>query len=172
MAIFGARPLKAPWARERCRRYFVELPQEFMLLAGFPGRLSVERLMQIEALKRAQLPVLSHHGRWLICFRGKRAEFVDRASALREAVEQAFQYSKNGTPTEVICVDDSLNHEVIWTYGIDPDPPGAGRREAGERNRAPRAKRPVVQSPQATRTAQITRWRNTGRKSRDSRQVG
>src|ERR1700676_3126105 len=86
--------------------------------------------MQIEALKRAQLPVLSHHGRWLICFRGKRAEFVDRASALREAIEQAFQYSKNGTPTEVICVDDRLNHEVVWTYGVDPDPPGAGRHES------------------------------------------
>jgi hypothetical protein len=143
-----------------------------MLLAGFPGRLSVERLMQIEALKRAQLPVLSHHGRWLICFRGKRAEFVDRASALREAVEQAFQYSKNGTPTEVICVDDKLNHEVIWTYGLDPDPPSTSRRDAGERNGAPRPQRPAVHTSQATRTAQIARWRNTGRKSRDRRQAG
>jgi hypothetical protein len=127
--------------------------------------------MQIEALKRAQLPVLSHRGRWLICFRGKRVEFVDRASALREAIEQAYQYSKNGTPTEVICLDDGLNHEVIWTYGVDPDPPGAGRREVPEHNSAPHAQRQAVK-PRAAGTVQASRWSNAGRKSRGSRRVG
>src|SRR3982074_3257333 len=86
--------------------------------------------MQIEALKRVQLPVLSHRGRWLICFRGKRAEFVDRASALREAIEQAYQCSKNGSPPEGICVDDNLNNEGGCPYGPAPAPPAAARHEA------------------------------------------
>jgi hypothetical protein len=120
--------------------------------------------MQIEALKRVQLPVLSHRGRWLICFRGKRAEFVDRASALREAVEQAFQCSKNGSPTEVICVDDDLNSEVVWTYGIDPDPPAA--HEPAAPRTATRAARQVLPPP-ASR--QVARWR---RKPKENRRAG
>ena len=125
--------------------------------------------MQIEALKRVQLPVLSHRGRWLICFRGKRAEFVDRASALREAVEQAYQCSKNGSPTEVICVDDNLNSEVVWTYGIDPDPPVAARREVARFHsgaRGPQA------PPPASRAIEAVRWRSAGRKSKENRRAG
>jgi hypothetical protein len=125
--------------------------------------------MQIEALKRVQLPVLSHRGRWLICFRGKRAEFIDRASALREAVEQAYQCSKNGSPTEVICVDDNLNSEVVWTYGIDPDPPVAARREVARFHsgaRGPQA------PPPASRAIEAARWRAAGRKSKENRRAG
>ena len=107
--------------------------------------------MQIEALKRVQLPVLSHRGRWLICFRGKRAEFIDRASALREAIEQAYQCSKNGSPTEVISVDDNLNSEVVWTYGIDPDPPAAARRERPPDSTAARGDPKPCRRPQAGR---------------------
>ena len=126
--------------------------------------------MQIEALKRVQLPVLSHRGRWLICFRGKRAEFVDRASALREAVEQAYQCSKNGSPTEVICVDDNLNSEVVWTYGIDPDPPAAARHEAARFRSGARGPQ-ALPSP-AIRAMQAARWRNAGRKSKENRRAG
>ena len=125
--------------------------------------------MQIEALKRVQLPVLSHRGRWLICFRGKRAEFIDRASALREAVEQAYQCSKNGSPTEVICVDDNLNSEVVWTYGIDPDPPVAARREVARFHsgaRGPQA------PPPASRAIEAARWHAAGRKSKENRRAG
>jgi hypothetical protein len=125
--------------------------------------------MQIEALKRVQLPVLSHRGRWLICFRGKRAEFIDRASALREAVEQAYQCSKNGSPTEVICVDDNLNSEVVWTYGIDPDPPVAARREVARFHsgaRGPQA------PPPASQAIEAARWRAAGRKSKENRRAG
>jgi hypothetical protein len=124
--------------------------------------------MQIEALKRVQLPVLSHRGRWLICFRGKRAEFIDRASALREAVEQAYQCSKNGSPTEVICVDDNLNSEVVWTYGIDPDPPVA-RREAARFHRGARGPQTP---PPASRAIEAARWRAAGRKSKENRRAG
>jgi len=126
--------------------------------------------MQIEALKRVQLPVLSHRGRWLICFRGKRAEFIDRASALREAIEQAYQCSKNGSPTEVISVDDNLNSEVVWTYGIDPDPPAAARHEAARFHSGARGPQ-ALPSP-AIRAMQAARWRNAGRKSKENRRAG
>ena len=126
--------------------------------------------MQIEALKRVQLPVLSHRGRWLICFRGKRAEFIDRASALREAIEQAYQCSKNGSPTEVISVDDNLNSEVVWTYGIDPDPPAAARHEAARFRSGARGPQ-ALPSP-AIRAMQAARWRNAGRKSKENRRAG
>jgi hypothetical protein len=126
--------------------------------------------MQIEALKRVQLPVLSHRGRWLICFRGKRAEFIDRASALREAIEQAYQCSKNGSPTEVICVDDNLNSEVVWTYGTDPDPPAAARHEAARFRSGARGPQ-ALPSP-AIRAMQAARWRNAGRKSKENRRAG
>jgi hypothetical protein len=125
--------------------------------------------MQIEALKRVQLPVLSHRGRWLICFRGKRAEFIDRASALREAVEQAYQCSKNGSPTEVICVDDNLNSEVVWTYGIDPDPPVAARREVARFHSGARGPQGP---PPASRAIEAARWRAAGRKSKENRRAG
>jgi hypothetical protein len=129
--------------------------------------------MQIDTLKRVQLPVLSHHGRWLISFRGKRAEFVDRASALREAVEQAYQYSKNGSPTEVICVDDRLNLEVVWTYGIDPNPPSADIRPPARPSRGPpRASHQPIEAQRAPRTAQVAHWRNASRKSKENRRVG
>ena len=126
--------------------------------------------MQIEALKRVQLPVLSHRGRWLICFRGKRAEFIDRASALREAIEQAYQCSKNGSPTEGICVDDNLNSEVVWTYGIDPDPPAVAGREAARFHSGARG--PQALPPPASRAMQAARWRNAGRKSKENRRAG
>jgi len=126
--------------------------------------------MQIEALKRVQLPVLSHRGRWLICFRGKRAEFIDRASALREAIEQAYQCSKNGSPTEVICVDDNLNSEVVWTYGTDADPPAAARHEAARFRSGARGPQ-ALPSP-AIRAMQAARWRNAGRKSKENRRAG
>ena len=126
--------------------------------------------MQIEALKRVQLPVLSHRGRWLICFRGKRAEFVDRDSALREAIEQAFQCSKNGSPTEVICVDHNLTTEVVWTYGVDPDPPAA-ECEPAKLHLGPRAPRQGLPPP-PSRTMQAVRLRVAGRKSKENRRAG
>jgi|SRR3954470_2914202 hypothetical protein len=123
--------------------------------------------MQIEALKRVQLPVLSHRGRWFICFRGKRAEFIDRASALREAVEQAYQCSKNGSPTEVICIDHNLNSDVVWTYGVDPDPP---TRESARPHNGARGRQALP--PPASRPMRAARWRNHGRKSKENRQAG
>ena len=75
--------------------------------------------------KLCQLPVLSQNGHWLMRFRGKRVEFVDRQSALREAILEAFEHSKNGTPTQVVCIDEQLAIEIVWTYGVDPDPPAA-----------------------------------------------
>jgi len=76
--------------------------------------------------KLCQLPLLNQNGRWLMRFRGKRVEFVDRASALREAILEAFEHSRNGTPTQVVCIDEQqLAIEVVWTYGVDPDPPAA-----------------------------------------------
>jgi hypothetical protein len=109
--------------------------------------------MQLEALKRTQLPVVSRHGRWLICFRGKRAEFVDRASALREAIEEAYRFSKDGTPTEVVCVDDHLKVEVVWTYGKDPNPPSAASSTPVGAKREPRAHLPIVRPARPARMA-------------------
>ena len=75
--------------------------------------------------KFCQLPLLNQDGRWLMRFRGKRVGFVDRPSAVRAAILEAFEHSKNGTPTQVVCIDDQLAIEIVWTYGIDPDPPAA-----------------------------------------------
>ena len=81
--------------------------------------------MSYASHKPCQLPVLNQNGRWLMRFRGKRVEFVDRESAVREAIKEAFDNSKNGTPTQVVCIDDQLAIEIVWTYGVDPDPPAA-----------------------------------------------
>jgi hypothetical protein len=78
--------------------------------------------MAYAARKFLQLPVMNQNGRWLMRFRGKRVEFVDRRSALREAIIEAFEHSRNGTPTQVVCIDDHLTLEIVWTYGVDPDP--------------------------------------------------
>jgi hypothetical protein len=55
-------------------------------------------------------------------FRGKRVAFADRQSAVREAILEAFEHSRNGTPTRVVCINDHLDIEVVWTYGVDPNP--------------------------------------------------
>jgi hypothetical protein len=81
--------------------------------------------MTSAARKFAQLPLLCQNGRWLMRFRGKRAEFADRDAALREAIREAFDHSRNGTPTQVVCIDEHLAIEIVWTYGNDPDPPAA-----------------------------------------------
>src|SRR4030081_3153923 len=95
--------------------------------------------------KFAQLPLISQNGRWLMRFRGKRAEFVDRRSALRAAVLEAFEHSRNGTPTQVVCIDDRLAIEIVWTEGVTPAPPGgfankpqsSGRRTLNAASRHP-----------------------------------
>jgi hypothetical protein len=81
--------------------------------------------MRHASRKLCQLPLLSRNGRWHMRFRGKRVEFVDRPSALRAAILEAFEHSKNGTPTQVVCIEDHLAIEIVWTYGVDPDPPVA-----------------------------------------------
>jgi len=93
--------------------------------------------MSSAARKHAQLPLFSHDGRWLMRFRGKRAEFADRRTALRAAILEAFEHSRNGTPTQVVCIDDQLTIEIVWTYGVDPDPPGAPAEKP------PAARRPL-----------------------------
>ena len=97
------------------------------------------------ARKLTQLPLLSHNGRWLIRFRGKRAEFVDRRSAVRAAILEAFEHSRNGTPTQVVSIDDRLAIEILWTYGVDPDPPGVFAERPQEP--APRPTRAQARHP-------------------------
>jgi hypothetical protein len=93
--------------------------------------------MSSTARKHAQLPLFSENGRWLMRFRGKHAEFTDQRTALRAAILEAFEHSRNGTPTQVICIDDHLTIEIAWTYGVDPDPPAAPAEKA------PAARRPL-----------------------------
>ena len=109
--------------------------------------------MKSAARELTQLPLLCQNGRWLMRFRGKRAEFVDRRTALRAAILEAFDNSRNGTPTQVICVDEHLSIEIAWTYGVDPDPPAAlvDKSAASER-------RPLGGTPRAThRAARLAR---------------
>jgi hypothetical protein len=94
------------------------------------------------ARKLTQLPLLSQNGRWAMRFRGKRAEFVDRHTALRAAILEAFENSRNGTPTQVVCVDEHLSIEIAWTYGVDPDPPAALTERPPSSDR-----RPLVDAP-------------------------
>jgi len=58
-------------------------------------------------------------------FRGKRAEFVDLRSAAQAAICEAYHASKNGSPTQVVSIDGDTGLEVLWTYGVDPDPANA-----------------------------------------------
>jgi hypothetical protein len=105
--------------------------------------------MAYAARKFLQLPVLNQNGRWLLRFRGKRVEFADRRSALREAILEAFEHSRNGTPTQVVSIDDHLTLEIVWTYGVDPDPAPVGAAQPADRggsvgaagSRPPRAAR-------------------------------
>lgn len=92
--------------------------------------------MAYAARKFLQLPVLNQDGRWLMRFRGKRVEFVDRRSALREAILEAFEHSRNGTPTQVVCIDEHLTFEIVWTYGVDPDPTPADTAQWADRQRS------------------------------------
>ena len=109
--------------------------------------------MNAPARKHAQLPLFSQNGRWLMRFRGKRAEFADRRTALRAAILEAFEHSRNGTPTQVICIDDQLTIEVAWTYGVDADPPSslpdeppASARRPIRRHAAPTGAAPRVRA--------------------------
>jgi hypothetical protein len=92
--------------------------------------------MNRAAHKFLQLPVLNQNGRWLLRFRGKRVEFVDRPSAVREAILEAFEHSRNGTPTQVVCIDEDLAIEIVWTYGVDPDPTPADMAQWADRRRS------------------------------------
>ena len=106
------------------------------------------------ARKLTQLPLLSQNGRWAMRFRGKRAEFADRRSALRAAIVEAFENSRNGTPTQVICVDEHLSIEIAWTYGVDPDPPAAFAERPPPSDRRPLADAPRRQH-RAARYARV-----------------
>ena len=109
------------------------------------------------ARKLTQLPLLCQNGRWLIRFRGKRAEFVDRRSALRAAILEAFEHSRNGTPTQVVSIDDHLAIEIVWTYGVDPDPPGAFAEQPPSAARRPLAAPPQPPRPSARRAGAMSR---------------
>ena len=85
-----------------------------------------------------QLPLLNHNGRWIMRFRGKRVAFADRQWAVREAILEAFEHSRNGTPTQVVCINDHRTLEIVWTYGVDPAPRPRG---ATAELRRPRARR-------------------------------
>lgn len=111
------------------------------------------RAMSTAARNFTQLPVLSQNGRWLMRFRGKRAEFVDRRTALRAAILEAFENSRNGTPTQVVCVDEDFSIEIVWTYGVDPDPPAAFVEKSASSER-----RPLAAAPRTThRAARLAR---------------
>ena len=102
--------------------------------------------MSYASHKPCQLPVLNQNGRWLMRFRGKRVEFADWQSAVREAILEAFEHSKNGTPTQVVCIDEHLAIEIVWTYGVDPDPPAAlaeASQGSGRKGSAAAAARPA-----------------------------
>lgn len=75
--------------------------------------------------KLSQLPLIARDGRWSMRFRGKRVDFVDRRSAVRAAIREAYGHSKNGSPMQVVCIDGHLKREIVWTYGVDPNPPEA-----------------------------------------------
>jgi hypothetical protein len=96
-------------------------------------------MMTSASRKYCQLPLIGQNGRWLMRFRGKRVEFVDFPSALRAAILEAFEHSRNGTPTQVVCIDDHLAIEVAWTYGVDADPPGAFAKASEWSERRPAA---------------------------------
>jgi hypothetical protein len=81
-------------------------------------------------------------------FRGRRVEFVDRQSALREAILEAFEHSRNGIPTQVVCIDDQLAIEIVWTYSVDPDP-AADMAQWADRRRSAGA--PSSQTPRPAR---------------------
>ena len=79
--------------------------------------------MRSGVAKRQQLIVLHQRGKWLVRFRGKSSQFADRDSAVRAAIGEAFICSRDGAPAQVLSQDGDGEVVIVWTYGVDPDPP-------------------------------------------------
>jgi len=70
-----------------------------------------------------QILVRRAHGKWLVKSNGRDSEpYSDRAAALRAAVADAFDCSKNGDPAQVIGQSEDGSFSVEWVYGRDPAP--------------------------------------------------
>jgi hypothetical protein len=70
-----------------------------------------------------QILVRRMRGKWLIKASGMdSAPYADRATALRAAVADAYDRSKNGDPAEVIGQGEDGSFSIEWVYGRDPTP--------------------------------------------------
>jgi len=73
-----------------------------------------------------QILVRRAHGKWLVKSNGKDSDpYSDRAAALRAAVVDAYDCSKNGDPAQVIGESEDGSFSVEWVYGRDPAPANA-----------------------------------------------
>jgi hypothetical protein len=73
-----------------------------------------------------QILVRRSHGKWLVKSNGTDSEpYPDRVAALRAAVANAYDCSKNGNPAQVIGQTEDGSFSVEWVYGRDPAPAGA-----------------------------------------------
>lgn len=70
-----------------------------------------------------QILVRRVHGKWRVKSNGTDSEpYSDRGAALRAAVADAYDCSKNGHPAQVIGQSEDGSFSVEWVYGRDPAP--------------------------------------------------
>jgi hypothetical protein len=101
--------------------------------ADYPDRLALGRPALIMHQRGAhelptprQILVRRAHGKWLVKSNGKDSDpYSDRAAALRAAVVDAYDCSKNGDPAQVIGESEDGSFSVEWVYGRDPAPANA-----------------------------------------------
>jgi hypothetical protein len=85
--------------------------------------LIVRKLEPDDRPAHRQYLVRKTHGKWLIKSNGADSEpYADRDTALRAAVADAYQCSKNGDPAQVIGQTEDGGFHVEWIYGRDPAP--------------------------------------------------
>jgi hypothetical protein len=92
-----------------------------------PGRAALMHRREPDELPAPrQIVVRRSRGKWLIKSNGTDSEpYADRAAALRAAVADAYDCSKNGDLAQVIGQSEDGDFSVEWVYGRDPAPANA-----------------------------------------------
>ncbi len=76
--------------------------------------------------------VETQNGEWTVRRDGKRyGPYMDRAAAVRQAVDAAQTSGRNDRPAQVLVQGEDSAFTVEWIYGDHSYPPHALREQAG-----------------------------------------
>jgi hypothetical protein len=69
--------------------------------------------------------VLRRQDRWFIAFGDEEfGPYQSEREALLFAIDAAHGLGEKGEETQVLALDERGSTQPVWTYGIDPYPPG------------------------------------------------